>query len=103
MLFHFVLDVFGFVSFSSTYTEYITEFSRGSIKTPYSEYLKRRTLVIQDLGFSHSHALAQEGLAATRQGIAKFLQRVEKTGNLHRWLGSGRPSIMTPQVINVYR
>ena len=71
---------------------------------PYSEYLKRRALVHHAQGLSASgiaHALAKEGLVATRQGIAKYLRRVEETGNLHRRPGSGRPSKMTPQAMRI--
>ena len=71
---------------------------------PYSEYLKHRALVHHAQGLSPSgiaHALAQEGLVATRQGIAKFLRRVEETGNLHQQPGSGRPSKMTPQAMRI--
>ena len=44
---------------------------------PYSEYLKRRAIVHRDRELTApaiTDALAEEGLQATRQGIAKFLK-----------------------------
>lgn len=73
-------------------------------KMLYSEYMKRRALFYQAQGLSPSgiaHALAQEGLVATRQGIAKSLWWVEETGNLHRRPGSGRQSKMMPQALSI--
>ena len=70
----------------------------------YSEYMKRRALVYQAQGLSPSgiaHALAQEGLVATRQGIVNFLRLVEETGNLHRRPGSGKPAKMMPQALSI--
>ena len=54
---------------------------------PYSDYLKRRALVHHGSGLSSQEivdALSQEGLSATRQGIAKFLRRYRDTGRLER-------------------
>ena len=69
---------------------------------PYSNYLRRRVLVHHSRGLSTraiADALSDEGLHATSQGIAKFLRRVEETGSLERQPGSGRPSIMTSQML----
>ena len=71
---------------------------------PYSDYLKCRALAFHADGLSPSaiaDALSQEGLTATRQGLAKFLRRVEETGSLERRPGSGRPSKVTPQVMAI--
>ena len=66
---------------------------------PYSEYLKRRALLFHGKGLppqAITDALAEEGLRATRQGIAKFLKRYARTGSLARAKGSGRPAKVTP-------
>ena len=69
---------------------------------PYSDYLRRRVLVHHSRGLSTratADALSDEGLRATRQGIVKFLRRVQETGSLERQPGSGRPSSMTLQML----
>ena len=69
---------------------------------PFSNYLRRRALIHHSRGLSARaivDALADEGLSATRQGIAKFLRRVEETGTLERQPGSGRPSSVTPHML----
>lgn len=68
---------------------------------PYSEYLRRRALVLHSRGLTARaivDSLADEGLRATPQGIAKFLRRVQDTGTLERQPGSGRPSSVTPLI-----
>ena len=71
-------------------------------KMPYSDYLRRRVLVHHSRGLSAraiADVLSDEGLRATRQGIAKFLRRVDETGSLERQPGSGRPSSFTPRML----
>ena len=61
--------------------------------------LKRRALHFHRQGLSPPaivDALPAEGMKATRQGIAKMLKHVERTGSLARCPGSGRPSSITP-------
>ena len=58
---------------------------------PYYEYLKRRAIVHRDRGLTAlaiMDALAEEGLQATRQGIAKFLKWYAKTHSFARALGT---------------
>lgn len=65
---------------------------------PYSDYLKQRALVHHGHSLSPSaiaDALAEEGMSATRQGIAKLLARYKRTGSLSRAKGSGRPAKVT--------
>ena len=73
-------------------------------KRPYCDYLKCRALQLHAEGLSPTaiiNALAQEGLVASRNGLAKFLCRVEQTGSLERRPGSGRPSKVMPQAIAI--
>ena len=68
---------------------------------PYSDYLKRRALFFHAKGLSPpaiADALAEEGLVATRQGLAKFIRCFKETGSIKRCPGSGRPSKVTPEV-----
>ena len=67
----------------------------------YSDYLKRRAMFFHAKGLSPpaiADALAEEGLVATRQGLAKFIRRFKETGSIKRCPGSGRPSKVTPEV-----
>ena len=68
---------------------------------PYSDYLKQRALYFYQKGMlprAIVDALADEGMTATRQGLAKMINRYEATGTLQRRPGSGRPSVITPQI-----
>ena len=59
----------------------------------YSDYLKHRTIVLRKRGLSSQtivDALAEEGLKATRQGIAQFLKRYATTCSIKRAQGSGQ-------------
>ena len=60
---------------------------------PYSKYVKCHALYFHGRGLTSSaivDALAAEGEAATRQGIAKMIKRVQRTGSLKRSPGNGR-------------
>ena len=60
---------------------------------PYSDYLRHRTIVLHERGLSSQtivDALAEEGLKATRQGIAQFLKRYATTCSIKRAQGSGQ-------------
>ena len=60
---------------------------------PYSDYLKHRAIVLRERGLSSQtivDLLAEEGLKATRQGIAQFLKRYATTCSIKRARGSGR-------------
>ena len=71
---------------------------------PYSEYLKARALFFRSQGSSASAVtkhLIEEGLRATRQGVAKFFRRYDETGSAARRPGSGRHSKITPDVLRI--
>ena len=71
---------------------------------PYTDYLKCRAFQLHAEGLSPTaivDALAQEGLVASRHGLARFFRRVEQTGSLERCPGSGRPSKVTPQAMAI--
>ena len=60
----------------------------------YSDYLKRRALFFRSHGLSPGTVtvrLREEGLKASRQGLAKFFKRYDATGSTTRRPGSGRP------------
>ena len=62
-------------------------------KMPYSDYLKHRAIVLRERGLSSQtivDLLAEEGLKATRQGIAQFQKRYATTCSIKRARGSGR-------------
>ena len=74
---------------------------RRENEMPYSDYLKRCALFFHAKGLSPpatADALAEEGLVATRQGLAKFIRRFKETGSIPRCPGSGRPSKVTAEV-----
>ena len=60
---------------------------------PYSDYLKHRVIVLHERGLSSQtivDLLAEDGLKATRQGIAQFLKRYATTCSIKRARGSDR-------------
>ena len=68
---------------------------------PYTDYLKHRAYLLHAKGLTPRaivDALVDEGLRASRRGIAKLIERVIETGSLERQPGSGRPSKVTPKV-----
>ena len=68
---------------------------------PYTDYLKHRAYLLHAKGLTPRaivDALADEGLRASRRGIAKLIERAIETGSLERQPGSGRPSKVTPKV-----
>lgn len=67
----------------------------------YSEYKLQRILHHKLRGFrapTICRLLEEEGLRASRVGIAKFLRKFQETGNIGRKLGSGRPSKVTAEI-----
>ena len=68
---------------------------------PYSEYLKRRALVLRSRGQSAPaivQALKSEGLRASRQGLVKFFNRF---GSTERRPGSGRSTKLTAEIQSI--
>ena len=67
----------------------------------YSDYKLQRILYYNLLGFKAptiSCLLEEEGLRASRVGIAKFLKKYQQTGSIARRPGSGRPSKITAEI-----
>ena len=67
----------------------------------YSEYKLQRILYHSLQGFKPPticHLLEEEGLRASRVGIAKFLRKYRETGSIARRPGSGRPSKITAEI-----
>lgn len=70
----------------------------------YSSYVKKRVLYLSRKGKRSptiARILQREGLAVTRRGIQKFLQRFRTHGTIHRLPGSGRPSKITEEVKSI--
>ena len=71
---------------------------------PYSDYLKTRALFFRSHGVSPgvvAKKLKEEGLHASRQGLAKFFRRYDETSSTARRPGSGRRSKLTPDVMQI--
>lgn len=67
----------------------------------YSEYKLQRILYYNLQGFKAPticRLLEEEGLHASRTGIAYFLKKYEQTGSIARRPGSGRPSKITSEI-----
>ena len=78
--------------------------TRNSAEMPYSDYLKNRALCYRSQGLSSPRVakrLKEEGLIASRQGLAKFFNRYDKTGSAARRPGSGRISKLTSEVLAI--
>ena len=74
------------------------------LEMPYNDYLKQRAYVLYSKGLTPRgivDALEGEGLRASRRGIAKLINRVTDTGSLERQPGSGRPSKITPKILQI--
>ena len=70
----------------------------------YSSYKQQRILYHSRLSkrsYTISRLLKNEGLTASRSGVAKFLKKYEKTGSIARQPGSGRPTKITPEVLQI--
>ena len=70
----------------------------------YSDYTKLRILYFHAQGYRlpaiKKHLLA-EGIVASRRGVAKFLDRSLRRGNIARLPGSGRKSLITDEIRRV--
>ncbi len=67
----------------------------------YSSYKKQRMVYFYLQGHrppTITKLLQQEGLQASRRGVAKFLKRYRETGTIDRKAGSGRPSKITAEI-----
>ena len=67
----------------------------------FSEYKLQWILYYSVQGFkvpTISRLLEEEGLQASRVGVAKFLKKFQQTGSIARRPGSGRPSKITAEI-----
>ena len=67
----------------------------------YTVYKKQRIVYFHSLGLrppTIAKHLSEEGLKASCQGIAKFIQQYEQTGTIVRKPGSGRPTKITAEI-----
>ena len=72
--------------------------------TVYSSYKKMRILYLSWEGHrppTIAKILAEEGMRASRRGIAKFLKKYALTGTIARKPGSGRPSKVTQDIKDI--
>ena len=70
----------------------------------YSHYKKMRILYFSREGHKPPtivKILAEEGMTASRRGVAKFLTRYGQTGTIARLPGSGRPTKVTQEVKSI--
>ena len=68
---------------------------------PFSERTKVHMLLLSQAGHKPptiARMLAAEGVVVSRRGVDKFLKRFEEDGSLARRSGSGRPTIVTPDM-----
>ena len=74
------------------------------LKMVYSSYKQQRILYFANLG-NRSTAITQllrkEGLNVCRSGVWRFLKKYEETGSVVRRPGSGRPTRITSQVLEI--
>ena len=67
----------------------------------FSDYVKQRILFYHDQGCrapTIANKLEEEGIKASRRGVAKFLLRFKVTGSVGRQAGSGRRTSQTTEV-----
>lgn len=67
----------------------------------YNWYTKKRIIYYYEKGYrapSISSLLLDKDIVASRVGIAKLLRRYEETGTIVRRPGSGRPTVITPEM-----
>ena len=68
----------------------------------FNDYTKQRIIVLYRYGYKaptiSKKLQRDEGITASRRGVAKFLLRYLETGTIRRREGSGRPTKITVQV-----
>ena len=70
----------------------------------FSEYVRQRILALSWEGLKPPTILSileEEGFKASRQGIGKFLRRLEEDGSTNRRKGSGRRPVVSTAVRNI--
>ena len=70
----------------------------------YSEYTKKtiiyhyeRKLGVREI----TRVLRQEGIKVSKSGVCSFIKRFKERGNIARKAGSGRPSLITPDIQSI--
>ena len=67
----------------------------------YTNYKKQRILCLHFAGYKPPtivKLLREEGMRASRRGVAKFIEKYRHTGSITRKPGSGRPSKITAEM-----
>ena len=70
----------------------------------YSSYKQQRILLYRAQGVSAYkivNLLQEEGLKTSKTGVLKFLRKYALTGSVGRRPGSGRPTKITPEVLQI--
>ena len=70
----------------------------------YSNYKQQRIIYYWHLEkhpYTIAKLLREEGLQTSRTGVAKFLRKYKQTGSIGRRPGSGRPSKISSQVLQI--
>jgi transposase len=70
----------------------------------YSEYLRERILIHHKNHLKSTtivRTLQEEGLTASVSGVVKFLKKYKETGSDRRRLGSGRPSVISEDMLKI--
>ena len=72
-----------------------------ALRMVYSWYTKKRIIYYYKQGHrapSIARLLLEEDIAASRVGIAKLIGRYKQSGTIVRCPGSGRPTVITPEI-----
>lgn len=67
----------------------------------YSWYTKKRIIYYYERGYrapSIASLLLEEDIVASRVGISKLISKYRETGTIVRRPGSGRPTVITPEI-----
>ena len=71
----------------------------------FSDYVKQRILFFYSLlGYRPSRIallLAMEGISVSKTGVAKFISRYLATGSIVRQPGSGRKTVISPEILRL--
>ena len=70
----------------------------------YSTYKQQRIIYFSSLGYKSTtivSLLREEGLTVSRSGVARLLKKYRQTGSIRRRPGSGRPTKITSEVLQI--
>lgn len=100
--FHFLADGWLVVHKSFSLVFFLALLSREMV---FSDYTKQRILFFHSLlGYRPSRIsflLAKEGIIVSKTGVAKFIHRYLATGSIIRQPGSGRKTVLSPEIRRV--